>query len=146
MVTEALNRMFIRARECDLFTGLKVGMGDHAEESTDLFFAKDALLFRELEMRDMLNIRCVLMSSQAVLGLNINLVKSEVVRLGSLRDLEDLAKALGCSMVNLGLPLGANFKEVGMWELAVDRFKQRLTGWNRALLSNEGDSGSSRVL
>lgn len=62
--------------------GLKVGDGERVEEITHLFFVDDTLLFYELNERFLLNIRCILLSFQAVLCLNINLAKSELVRLG----------------------------------------------------------------
>lgn len=56
---EALNRMLIRARELDLFKGLKVGLGKHTEEITCLFFADNTILFYEQDEHAMLNVRCL---------------------------------------------------------------------------------------
>lgn len=62
---------------------------------------------------------------------NINLAKTEVVRLGSKGDRDGLARALWCKLVSLqitylGLPLGFRFKEERIWDLEVNRFEKRL--------------------
>lgn len=46
-----------------------------------------------------------------MLGLNINLTKSDMVRLGNERDIDSLARVMNCKAINLpikylGLPLG----------------------------------------
>lgn len=115
-------------------------MRDQVEEIIHLFFVYDTLLFYESDRRILLNIICILMGFQAVLGLNINLSKSEMVRLRSEGDPNGLTRAPGCKVVSLpitylGLPFGAKFKEAMMWELVVNKFEKRLKGWKRALLS-----------
>lgn len=95
-----------------------MGVGDHVEEVIHLFFADNTLLFCESYKRVMLHLRCVLMGFQVVLGLNINLSKSEIARLGDESDADSLARVMGCKIVRLlikflGLSLGANFKAVG---------------------------------
>lgn len=49
----------------------------------------------------MLNLICVLFCFQVVSGLNINLMKSEMVRLGNLSDTGRLALILGYKVVDL---------------------------------------------
>lgn len=61
------------------------------------------------------------------------MTKLELVRLGSGDDVTRLAKVLGCKKVKLsikylGLPLGANSKDVRMWDLIITRFGRRLAG------------------
>lgn len=63
-----------------------MGITDRAEEIIHLFFADDIMFFCEPKKRALLNIRCILMGFQAVLGLSINLAKSELMRLGSIGD------------------------------------------------------------
>jgi hypothetical protein len=60
----------------------------------------------------MLNLRCLLLCFEAVLGLKINLSKSVIVPIGEVGDMEGLSSILGCEMESLplmylGLPLGA---------------------------------------
>lgn len=45
---EALNSMIIRDKKCDLFRGLKIGVGEQTEEITHLFFADNAIFFSDL--------------------------------------------------------------------------------------------------
>lgn len=108
--------MLPKARELNLFRDLCVGAGDIREEVTHLLFVDDVLLPCVSEKEPLLNLRCVLMGFQAVSGPNINLVKSELVRLGMEEDLARMASVLGCSVSNLpirhlGIPLGAHYKE-----------------------------------
>lgn len=57
-------------------------MGD-CEQAKDVrhLFVNDTLLFCEPDVRIILNIRCVIMSFQAVSGLNINLAESKLVNI-----------------------------------------------------------------
>lgn len=78
----------------------------------------------------------------AAARLSNDLAKSEMVRLGS-GDSNGLARTLDCSMTHLpvrylGLPLGANYKDMKTWDSVMDRFEQRLAGWKRNLLSQRG--------
>lgn len=49
MVMKALNKMFIRARELELFRDLEVGVKEHTETIIHLFFTDDIMLFCELD-------------------------------------------------------------------------------------------------
>jgi hypothetical protein len=68
--------------------------------------------------------------------------KSELVQVGDVPFLEELADILGCKttlpMKYLGLPLGANFKLKAIWTLIVEKMKRRLAGWKRMYLSKGG--------
>lgn len=66
-----------------------------------LFFADNKLLFLEPDDIAILSIRCVLLSFYAVLGLNTNLVKSELVSLGGNIENKILIRILGCSFSKL---------------------------------------------
>ncbi|RVW97150.1 hypothetical protein CK203_030078 [Vitis vinifera] len=57
-------------------------------------------------------------------------------------DIDDLALDFGCKVGSLpstylGLPLGAPFKSVAMWDGVEERFRKRLTMWKRQYLSKE---------
>lgn len=79
---EPLNKLFIRVRELGFFSGIKVDEGKTIKEVTHLFFANDTL-FCQSQERFLLNLKCVMLCFQVVSGLNINLVKSKMVRLGN---------------------------------------------------------------
>lgn len=79
----------------------------------------------------------------AVSGLNIDIVKSKLVRLGKTEEQVSLATVLGCRESNLSIkylsiPLGANYKNTRTWEPVVDRFDSQLAGWKEGLLSKGG--------
>ena len=78
-----------------------------------------------------------------VFGLKINLGKSEMVSMGEVPNLEDLAQILGCQIASLpmkylGLPLGATFKAKSIWNPIIERMEKRLAGWKRLYLSKGG--------
>jgi hypothetical protein len=63
-----------------------------------LLFADDTLLFCEPSVEQFRNMRCLLLCFEVVLGMKINLSKSEIVPVG---DVEGLASILGCGVVSL---------------------------------------------
>ena len=75
--------------------------------------------------------------------MRINLDKSELIPVGRVVDIDDLALDFGCKVGSLpstylGLPLGAPFKSVAMWDGVEERFRKRLTMWKRQYLSKGG--------
>ena len=68
---------------------------------------------------------------EAFLGLKINLIKSVIISLGRVDNVEELATELGCGvgslpLTYLGLPLGAPHRALGVWDSIEDRFRRRL--------------------
>uniref|UniRef100_A0A2N9I2D6 Reverse transcriptase domain-containing protein n=1 Tax=Fagus sylvatica TaxID=28930 RepID=A0A2N9I2D6_FAGSY len=85
----------------------------------------------------------VLLWFEAFSGLRINLGKSEMVPVGEVPNMEELAGILGCNQVSLpmkylGLPLGAKFKESTIWNPIIEKMERRLAGWKRLYLSKGG--------
>ena len=67
-------------------------------------------------------------------GLRINFKKSEIIPIGPVVNVEELARELGCSVSSLptsylGLPLGAYHKALGVWDSAEERFRKSLASW-----------------
>ena len=63
-----------------------------------------------------------------VLGLRINLGKSELVPVGVVHNLDVLVGLLGCRhsslpLKYLGLPLGAKFKELSIWNPILEKME-----------------------
>ena len=86
-----------------------------------LLFADDMLVFCEESLDWMTYLSWLLMWFEACLGLKINLEKSELIPVGRVHDIEDLTLELGCKVGGLpswylGLPLGASFKSVAVWD------------------------------
>ncbi len=76
-------------------------------------------------------------------GLKINLSKSDLVPVGHVPNVTELASILGCrvsafSLTYLGLPLGATFKRKTIWNSVVERMEKRLVGWKKLYLSKGG--------
>nr|CAN64184.1 hypothetical protein VITISV_022648 [Vitis vinifera] len=83
------------------------------------------------------------MNYEAILGLRINLDKSELIPVGCVENVEALAAELGCKVGSLpssylGLPLGAPFKSFAAWDGVEERFRKRLTMWKRQYISKGG--------
>lgn len=73
---------------------------------------------------------------EATSGLKINFDKGELIPVGKVNDIEDLAFERGCKVRGLlfsylGLLLGAPFKFVAVWDGVEERFKKRLAMWKR---------------
>ena len=66
--------------------------------------------------------------------------KSELIPVGRVHDIEDLALELGCRVGGhpscyLGLPLGASFKSAAVWDGVEERFQKKLAMWKRPCIS-----------
>ena len=80
---------------------------------------------------------------EAVSGLKINLSKSEMVPVGNVPHIGDLVEILDCKvsalpMTYLGLPLGAKFNSISIWDPILEKMERRLVGWRRLYLSKGG--------
>ena len=80
---------------------------------------------------------------EAMSRLKINLEESEVIPIGEVDLLEELACEIGCKVGKLpsfylGLPLGASHKFVAVWDGVEERFQRRLSLWKRHYLSKGG--------
>ena len=85
----------------------------------------------------------LLMWFEAVWGLRINLEKSELIPVGRVGNIDDLALDFGCRVGSLpstylGLPLSARFKSVTVWNGVEERFRRRLAMWKRQYISKRG--------
>ena len=85
----------------------------------------------------------LLMWFEAILGLRINLDKSEILPMGIVENVEMLALELGCKVealpsTYLGLPLGAPHKVVAVWDGVEERIRKRLAMWKRQFISKGG--------
>ena len=92
-----------------------------------LLFANDTLVFCEGSQDQMPYLSWLLMWFEAYLGLRINLEKSELIPVGKVHNIEDLALELGYKAGDLpsrylGLPLRPPFKSVVVWDVIEERF------------------------
>lgn len=73
-------------------------MGSRYQEDmlvSQLLFADDTLMFCEPNVEQFRDLRCLLLCFEVVLELKINLSKSEIVSVGVVGDVEELASILG---------------------------------------------------
>ncbi|CAL5439736.1 unnamed protein product [Camellia sinensis] len=142
LVVEALNILFQRAMELNLLKGVSIGFNQ--VRLSHLQFADDSLLFCEAELSEVLALKRLLRCFEMASGLKINYHKSVVCGVGvSISELAVFASLLNCKtqtlpLKYLGLPLGANPRRKKTWQPVINKFKLRLAGWKRRLLSFAG--------
>ncbi len=76
-------------------------------------------------------------------SLHINLGKSEIVPVGMVHGIHDLAQVIGGQITTLpmrylGLPLGAQYKSKEIWNPILEKMERHLAGWKRLYLSKGG--------
>ena len=117
---EALSCLLNRATDGNYLSSTKIadGRGEDLVIS-HLLYADDTLLFCKANNDELKFISWILMWFEAVSGLKINLNKSEILPIGPVANLEELAIELGCKVGSLpttylGLPLGAKHKALSV--------------------------------
>ena len=80
---------------------------------------------------------------EAMSDLRINLSKSEIIPVGLVDNVAELALELSCGIGSfpssyLGLPLGAPHKAIGVWHSVEERFRKRLASWKMQYISKGG--------
>ena len=108
-----------------------------------LLFADDTLVFCKPDVSNLGYLKCILLLFEAMSGLRVNLSKSALIPVGEVPNVHDLARFFGCGVdylppSYLGLPLGAPYKSIAIWDPVVERFHKRLAGWKSKLLSRGG--------
>ena len=117
---KALSCLINRAVEGNYFSSSRIADGRGEDLSiSHLLYADNTLLFCEADIDQLKFISWILMWFEAMLGLKINLIKSEIIPIGPVTNVVELASELGCKigslpMSYLGLPLGAKHKALGV--------------------------------
>ncbi|KAL4303856.1 hypothetical protein GQ457_10G018960 [Hibiscus cannabinus] len=138
LVAEALHVLLERAVAAGLVRGVEVVPGFALSH---LQFIDDTIMFFYASLEVARNVQRVLFCFQAYSGLQINFGKSSLVAVGVEADLvEEVSGLLRCEVgslpfMYLGLPLGFNPREKGVWDPLVSRVRSRLAGWKRCSLS-----------
>ena len=76
-------------------------------------------------------------------GLRVNMAKSEMVPVGEVPNIGDLAEVLCCQIgtiliLYLGMPLGAAYRAVSIWNPILEKMERKLVGWKKLYLSRGG--------
>ncbi|KAG7984034.1 hypothetical protein I3843_04G136900 [Carya illinoinensis] len=136
-----LSRMLEVVVDGGFISGFLVGGSPHGSLSVShLLFADDMLIFCDPDLDYICSLRALLLCFEVVFGLKVNLSKSEVVPIGMVNNLSEVATILGCKVSSLptrylGLPLWAPHKSMIMWERIIEKIEGKLAGWKRIYLS-----------
>ena len=108
-----------------------------------LLFADDTLIFCGATRDQLIHLKGVLMCFEAVSGLHTNLGKSEIVPVGTVHGIQDLAQLIGGRITTLplkylGLPLGAKYKSKEIQNPILEKMERQLVGLKRLYLSKRG--------
>ena len=116
VMMEVFRKMMKRAEGADLLLGFRAdGRRDEGVFVSHLLFADDTILFCDANEEQILHVRMLLLCFEAVTGLKVNALKSEMVPIGEVPNVHVLAEILGCRigslpMTYLGMPLGVSHK------------------------------------
>ncbi|KAJ9705958.1 hypothetical protein PVL29_003867 [Vitis rotundifolia] len=141
---EVLSALIRRAAAGGFISGCRLqGSGGSELNVSHLLFADDAIIFCEAKIEYLASLSWILAWFEAASGLRINLAKSELIPVGEIDNIEDMAVELGCKVgflpsVYLGLPLGAHHKASSMWDGVEERMRKKLACWKRQYISKGG--------
>uniref|UniRef100_A0A2N9ERP6 Reverse transcriptase domain-containing protein n=1 Tax=Fagus sylvatica TaxID=28930 RepID=A0A2N9ERP6_FAGSY len=144
LIMEVLSRMLRRSVERGFIKGFQVGRDLQSSVCVShLLYADDTILFCDANPEQLLYIRMVLTCFEAVIGLKVNMTKSEMVPIGEVPNLSAMAELLYCRIGSLPLqylrmPLGAAYKALEIWNPIIEKVERQLAGWQKMYLSKGG--------
>ncbi|KAJ9696052.1 hypothetical protein PVL29_008354 [Vitis rotundifolia] len=144
MGMEVLSVLIRRTVEGGFISGCKIrrGSGPVANLS-HLLFADDIIIFSEAKKDFLTHLSWILLWFEAASGLRINLAKSEIIPVGEVEEVGEMAVELGCKVGQLpssylGLPLGVPNKASSVWDGVEERMRGNLALWKRQYISKGG--------
>nr|GEZ14308.1 RNA-directed DNA polymerase, eukaryota, reverse transcriptase zinc-binding domain protein [Tanacetum cinerariifolium] len=141
IVMEGLHMALNDGIASNMFHGVRIGSNIHLSH---LFYADDVIIISDWNQNDMENITRILNIFYIASGLKINFHKYNVFGVGvSNSEVASMTACTGCEACSfpfsyLGLPIGSNMSRIANWQILIDRFKARLSGWKTNLLSIGG--------
>jgi len=144
LVMETLSRLVIKTGEEGFLNDFHIS-NPHSEGLviSHLLFADDTPVFCKPDQSSLGYLRCILLMFEAMSGLRVNLSKGALILVVDVCNVHVLVHFFGCGVDHLpssylGLPLGAPYKSIAIWDPVVERFNKRLAGWKSKLLSRGG--------
>ncbi|KAL5728978.1 hypothetical protein ACHQM5_001996 [Ranunculus cassubicifolius] len=142
LVAEVLTQMVLMCQREGVFEGFEVARG--GERVPVLQYADDTLVFLQEGVETSDCLLRLLGWFEVFSGLHVNCSKSKVFFVNEVGDREGILQRWGCVEgefpdVYLGIPFGANYKNIGVWQNLIDRFRERLAHWKRRYLSKGGE-------
>ena len=134
IVMEGLSRMLDVAATTSQFSGFSIGnTAGNSVMVSHLLFVDGTLIFCNVDPMQITSLRAILARFEEVSGLRINFGKFELVPIGVLHNMDVLVGMLGCRQSSLplrylGLPLGAKFKKLSVWNPILEKMERRLAG------------------
>ena len=102
MGMEVLDVLIRRAVEGGFLSGCNIRGGSGPPLNiSHLFFADDTIIFCEARKDHLTHLNWILFWFEAASGLRINLAKSEIISVGEVVEMEELAVELGCRVGSL---------------------------------------------
>ncbi|RVW20240.1 putative ribonuclease H protein [Vitis vinifera] len=135
---EVLDALIRRAVAGGYLSGCSIkGDRSHNLKISHLFFVDDTIVFCEANREHLTHLSWILLWFEAASGLRINLDKSEIIPVGVVEEIEEMAVELGCRVGSLpshylGLPLGAPNKASSVWDGVEEKVRRRLARWKLA--------------
>ena len=144
VMMEVFSKMIKRVEGAGLLRGFKAdGRRGGGICVSHLLFVDDTILFCDANEEQILHVRMLLLCFQAVTGLKVNTLKSEMVPIGEVPNVHVLTEILGCwigslPITYLGMPLGASHKSLTIWNPILEKIEWKLAGWKKMYLSKGG--------
>ncbi|RVW75069.1 hypothetical protein CK203_055996 [Vitis vinifera] len=145
MGMEVLSVLIRRVVEGGFISGCKIQRGrGRVVHIAHLLFADDTIVFCEAKKEHLTNLSWILFWFEAASGLRINLAKNEIIPLGEVEEVDEMAVELGCRVSSClqftwGC-LGAPNKAVSGWDGVEEKARRRLALWKRQYISKARES------
>ena len=144
MVMEVLLILIWRATDGGYISGRVIrGKGEADLNISYLLFANETIVFCETSKDQMLFLSWEFLWFEAPFRLSINWDKSELISMGMVTNMDELAVELGCQVGSLptnylGLPLGAAHKSMVVWEGVEERLRKGSLVGKEVIYPKEG--------
>ena len=126
LVMEVLSRLLERTEDGGSLSGFQAGPNTSGGLCiSHLLFADDTILFCDASEEQLLHIRMVLIFFEAITRLKVNVGKSEIVPVGEVGNLDDLARILCCKVGCLPISYLGMPKDSSIWNPIIERMEKK---------------------